>query len=180
MASTGCPRWMRSQSSPMEPSVRRAPTMNYSPLMEPSHSSSKRISLMNKLMKMKTRILNVSTLASELGNVISVNEGFIVTLCTYSLKLYGTVAHQRHLALGQCHYPLFTSYGCLDNVTYPLWHHNGCLLWRHCTIVMHHISWMGQWHLHLKNNILYVANLSKTTGLWYSILIDFVSWILFV
>ncbi len=38
----------------------------------------------------------------------------------------------------------------------------------------------GQWHLHLENNILYVAHLSKTTGWWYSTLIEFVSWIIFV
>ncbi len=33
------------------------------------------------------------------------------------------------------------------------------------TIVLHHISWMGLSHLHLQNNILYIANLNKTTHL---------------
>ncbi len=62
-----------------------------------------------------------------------------------------------------------------------LWHHNGCLHWCHCGIVMHHISWVGKSHLHLENNMLYINYrlvIFKTTGWWYLTVIEFVFWIL--
>ncbi len=48
---------------------------------------------------------------------------------------------------------------------------------RHC-YAPHFMN--GESHLHLENNILYIANFSKTTGWLYSTVIQFVFWILFV
>ncbi len=49
----------------------------------------------------------------------------------YILRLCSTVAHLCHLVLQQHQLPIVVKCGCQDNVTYPLWHHNGCLLWHH-------------------------------------------------
>ncbi len=92
----------------------------------------------------------------------------------------GDVVVQLHLVLQQHHLPIFVKCGRLDNITYPLWHHNGCLLWRHYTIVLHQISWIEQSHLHLQSNILYIANFNKIVGWWFLTVTWFVSWIRFV
>ncbi len=52
--------------------------------------------------------------------------------------------------------PTMQSCDYFDNSTFPLWHHNGCLLWYQYMLVMQHISWFCKLHL------------NKTIGWWVS------------
>ncbi len=58
-------------------------------------------------------------------------------LCTRSRFswIFYAVGHMIVWYQWQCHLPIVILPSCLDNITYPLSHNNGCLMWRHGTVI---------------------------------------------
>ncbi len=57
-----------------------------------------------------------------------------ISMFSYHLNLVQKIQIVGHMTVWyqwQCHLPIVMLCSCLDNVTYPLWHDNGCLLRTH-------------------------------------------------
>ncbi len=83
--------------------------------------------LMNALFDIKMAIPNFNMLFMFFFIILC---HFCLTVCTIYLilRLCSTVAHECHLVLQKHHLPIVVKCSCLDNVTYPFWHHNGYLV----------------------------------------------------